>query len=82
MPKLIHRMLCNVSQRYRASHCRHVDELPERIQRKLRESCREIDPRSWSNAEDYFRDLNAELDEEERQERESSGLRKVAAVFA
>jgi len=81
MPKLIHRLLCNVSQRYRARHCRHVDELPERIQRKLRESCREMDPRSWNDAHQMMRDLLADIDAEDQETRPSS-FGKAAAVFA
>lgn len=64
MAKLIHTILCNVSRRYRARHCRHVDELPRRIQRKLLASCQETDPRSWRSAREMFADLDRELDDE------------------
>ena len=80
MPKLLHRVLCNVSRRYRVAHCQHVDELPRRIQRKLLESCREVDPRMWDTPEEMFADLDRELDEEEQRESKEK-FRKVA-VFA
>ena len=80
MAKLIHSFLCNVSRRYRRAHCHHVDELPMRIQRKLLASIEEEDPRSWSSVEDFMRDLEREIDEEEAAER-ASDFRKVA-VFA
>ena len=80
MPRMIHNLLCNVSRRYRVKHCQHVDELPMRIQRKLLASCQEEDPRTWDSVEAMFADLDRELDEEERAEREND-YRKVA-VFA
>ena len=80
MPRMIHNLLCNVSRRYRVKHCQHVDELPMRIQRKLLASGQEMDPRSWNSVEDFMRDLNQEIDEEEAAEG-SSEFRKVA-VFA
>ena len=82
MPKLLHRVLCNVSRRYRVAHCLHVDELPRRIQRKLLESCREVDPRMWDNVDDFFRDLDKECAEEEAAEaaeKSSRSFRKVAS---
>lgn len=79
MPKMLHNLLCNVSRRYRVTHCDSVDDLPPRYSRKLRESCREMDGRSWSNAHDMMRDLLAEIDGEERAEKAS--VRK-AAMFA
>ena len=79
MPKLMHRLLCNVSRRYRATHIHHVDELPLRIQRDLRNSCKEIDSRSWNNANDFMRDLVQECDAEDS--KKSSFVRK-AAMFA
>lgn len=79
MPKLLHRLLCNVSRRYRVTHIHHVDELPLRIQRDLRNSCKEIDPRSWNNTNDFMRDLVQECDAEDS--KKSSFVRK-AAMFA
>ena len=79
MPRLIHNLLCNVSRRYRVTHCDSVDDLPPRYSRRLRESCRETEGRSWSNAHDMMRDLLAEIDAEERVEKAS--VRK-AAMFA
>ena len=85
MPKMIHNLLCTISRRYRAAHCRHVDELPPRMSRRLREECRELDPRSWDSVDDFFADLERECEEEERAEaasrRSGAGLGK-AAVFA
>ena len=80
MPKLVHRFLCNVSSRYRVTHCQHIDELPKRIQRRIFAECEEMDPRSWNSSEEMMRDLLAEIDAEEAAEKESS-FRKVA-VFA
>ena len=51
-----------------------------RIQRKLLASIEEEDPRSWNSVEDFMRDLEREIDEEEAAER-TSDFRKVA-VFA
>ena len=51
-----------------------------RIQRKLLASIEEEDPRSWNSVEDFMRDLEREIDEEEAAER-ASDFRKVA-VFA
>lgn len=79
MPRMIHNLLCNVSRRYRVTHCDSVDDLPPRYRRRLRESCREMDGRSWDNADDFMRDLLAEIDAEERVEKAS--VRK-AAMFA
>lgn len=80
MPKLVHKFLCNVSSRYRVTHCQHVDELPKRIQRRIFAECAEMDPRSWPDSESFMRDLLAEIDEEEREEQKEK-YRKVA-VFA
>ena len=77
MAKLIHMLMCNVSRRYRARHCHHVDELPMRIQRRLLASIQEEDPRTWNSAEDMMHDLLQEIDEEEQQEKTS--FRKVAS---
>jgi len=60
MARLIHTILCNVSRRYRSTHCQNVDELPVRIQRRLLKSCQETDPRSWSDARQMMNDLEAE----------------------
>lgn len=79
MPRIIHNLLCNVSRRYRVTHCDSVDDLPPRYSRKLRESCREMDPRSWDNVDDFMRDLLAEIDAEDRVGKAS--VRK-AAMFA
>ena len=55
------------------------------MSRRLREECRDIDPRSWDNVDDFMRDLVRECEEEERAEAVSrtsgSGMGK-AAVFA
>ena len=80
MARIIHNLLCTVSRRYRVTHCDSVDDLPPWYSRQLRENCREMDPRSWSSAEDMMRDLMSEIDEEERLGK-SAGLRK-AAMFA
>ena len=80
MPRMIHSLLCNVSRRYRVSHCQHIDELPKRIQRRIFAECEEMDPRSWNSTEEMMRDLLAEIDEEEREEQREK-YRKVA-VFA
>ena len=79
MPRLIHKMLCNVSRRYRAAHVRHVDELPMRIQRKLHDGCRDVDPRCWNSAESFIRDLEQECEAEESST--AAQVRK-AAMFA
>ena len=68
MSKLLHMLMCNVSRRYRATHCQHVDELPMRIQRKLLASIEEEDPRSWNTVENFMRDLEREVDEEDAAE--------------
>lgn len=78
MPRMIHNLLCNVSRRYRAAHCQHVDELPRRIQRRLLKECEEMDPRSWSSVEDMMRDLEAECAAEESEET-THPFRKVAS---
>ena len=80
MPRMIHSLLCNVSRRYRVSHCQHIDELPKRIQRRIFAECEEMDPRSWNSTEEMMHDLLAEIDEEEREEQKEK-YRKVA-VFA
>ena len=66
MHMLMHKLLCNVSRKYRATHVRHVDELPGRFQRRLKESCREVDPRSWDTAESFMHDLEAECASEDQ----------------
>ena len=66
MPRLLHNLFCRVSRKYRATHVRHVDELPPRMQRKLREECREMDPRSWDTAESFMRDLEEECASEDQ----------------
>lgn len=65
MPGLLHTLLCAVSRRYRVAHCRHVDELPDAMSARLREECRELDPRSWSSVDDFMRDLVADCQSEE-----------------
>ena len=77
MAKLFHMIMCNVSRRYRATHCHHVDELPRRIQCRLRESIKEEDPRTWDSAEDMMRDLMKKIAEEEREG--NTSFRKVAS---
>ena len=85
MSKMLHNMLCTVSRRYRVAHCRHVDELPPRMSRRLREECREMDPRSWDNVKDFMHDLIRDCEEDDSAEAVSRssgvGLGK-AAVFA
>lgn len=83
MPKLIHNLLCAVSRRYRVTHCRHVDELPPRMSKRLREECRELDPRAWDNAENFMRDLIRECKEDDARA-ECPAVRPLgkAAVFA
>lgn len=79
MPTLIHKVLCNVSRRYRAAHVRHIDELPKRIQRKLHDDCSDVDPRCWNSAESFIRDLEQECEAEEYDTK--APIRK-AALFA
>lgn len=50
------------------------------MQRKLREECREMDPRSWDTAESFMRDLEEECASED-QHAEKISVRK-AAMFA
>ena len=80
MPIFLHNIFCRVSRRYRVTHVRHVDELPVRTQRKLREECREMDPRSWKTPESFMRDLEEECAAED-QHTEKTSMRK-AAMFA
>ena len=91
MSRLMHNILCTLSRRYRMSHCRHVDELPPRMSRRLyKESMADVDPRSWGSVEDFMRDLECECDAEEHPEVSASAERdsqsglfgKTAAVFA
>lgn len=83
MPRMIHNLLCTVSRRYRAAHCRHVDELPPRMSRRLREECRELDPRSWDSVDDFMRDLVRDCEEDDANAGKSSvGSLGKAAVFA
>lgn len=63
MKKLFHNILCTVSRRYRAAHCQHVDELPPRMSRRLRDECRKMDPRTWNSARDMMDDLLRECRE-------------------
>ena len=84
MPKILHNLLCTVSRRYRVAHCRHVDELPPRMSRRLREECREIDPRSWRTVDGFMRDLISDCEEDDRSEVASrpsgAGLGKAAVL--
>ena len=84
MLRMIHNLLCTLSRRYRVAHCRHVDELPPRMSRRLREECRDIDPVGYKSAADMWAAMEREWDEEDRAEAAEShgvGLGK-AAVFA
>lgn len=84
MPRIMHNLLCTISRRYRVAHCRHVDELPPRMSKRLRDECSELDPRSWETAKDMIEDLRREYEEEDRAEtasRRGSAFGK-AAVFA
>ena len=60
MPRMLHNLLCTVSRRYRLAHCRHVDELPPRMSRSLREDCRELCPRSYGT----FAEMRADFERE------------------
>lgn len=82
MPKMIHNLLCTVSRRYRMAHCRHVDELPPRMSRKLREECRELCPKSYATFAEMMADFEREWAEEDRAAASSGTVRKAAAVFA
>lgn len=91
MPKTIHNLLCTVSRRYRVAHCRHVDELPPRMSRRLHEECRSsIDPKAYHSAEEMWSDMEREWADEDRAEAAAKAereehpgfFRKVAAVFA
>ena len=84
MPRIIHNLLCTVSRSYRVTHCRHVDELPPRMSRRLRDECRELDPRSWATAKEMIADLMREYGEEDEAESasQSGGSFGKAAVFA
>ena len=90
MPRMIHNLLCTVSRRYRVKHCRHVDELPPRMSRRLYRECTEMDPRSWDSVDDFMRDLIRECEEDDRAEAAAEAERKahpgffrrVAAIFA
>lgn len=91
MPKLIHDLLCTVSRRYRVAHCRHVDELPPRMSRRLREECMsDIDPTPYKSAAEMWAAMEREWEEEDRAESDAHAahdeepgfVRKSAAVFA
>ena len=70
------------------AHCKHADELPRWMVRRLMRECKEIDPRKWDNVDALFADLERECEEEEQvganaKRLEKPGFfRKVAAVFA
>lgn len=81
MGRVIHNILCTISRRYRVTHCDSVDDLPPRYSRKLRESCREVDARSWTSAKDMMRDVLAEIDAEDAVAKRPNEIRK-AAMFA
>lgn len=85
MPRMIHNLLCNVSRRYRAAHCRHVDELPRRVSRRLRDEClSDIDPVGYGSAADMWAAMEREWEVEGRArvaKPAGLGLGK-AAVFA
>lgn len=68
MKRLMHNLLCTISRRYRLAHCRHVDELPPHISRRLREECREIDPRVFHSAAEMMAAFEKEWEEEDRAE--------------
>lgn len=88
MPKLIHNLLCAVSRRYRVTHCRHVDELPPRMSKRLREECMaDIDPTPYKSAAEMWAAMEREWEEEDRAEAAAHDgnpgfRRKAAAVFA
>lgn len=82
MPRMLHNLLCTVSRRYRLAHCRHVDELPPRMSRSLREDCRELCPRSYGSFAEMRADFEREWAEEDRAVATSGTVRKAAAVFA
>ena len=81
MARIIHNILCTVSRRYRVAHCDSVDDLPPRYSRKLRESCRDVDARSWTSAKDMMRDVLAEIGAGDAVAKRSNEIRK-AAMFA
>lgn len=68
MKRLMHNLLCTISRRYRLAHCRHVDELPPHISRRLREECREIDPRVAHSGAEMWQMLEEEWRKEDRAE--------------
>lgn len=80
MSDIVKSFMCRVSRRYRAAHCNHVDELPESVQIRMREKCRELDPRTWSDAKTMISDLLGDGSSSARSS--VSGLSKAAAVFA
>lgn len=68
MKRLMHNLLCTISRRYRLAHCRHVDELPPHISRRLREECREIAPRVAHSGAEMWQMLEEEWRKEDRAE--------------
>lgn len=68
MKRLMHNLLCTISRRYRLAHCRHVDELPPHISRRLREECREIDPCVAHSGAEMWQMLEEEWRKEDRAE--------------
>lgn len=92
MFRLIHNLLCTLSRRYRVAHCRHVDELPPRMSRRLYRECMEGIDRSkvYHDVHEMFADMEREWEEEDRAEAAAKAereahpgfFRKIAAVFA
>ena len=83
MPRMIHNLLCTVSRRYRVAHCRHVDELPPRMSRRLYKECTEsLSPKSYATFDEMLADMEREWAEEDRAAATVGTVRKAAAVFA
>ncbi len=83
MKRLMHNLLCTISRRYRLAHCRHVDELPPHISRRLREECREIDPHVAHSGAEMWQMLEEEWRREDEESKVSTSRRfGKAAVFA
>lgn len=91
MKRAIHNLLCTVSRRYRIAHCRHVDELPPHMSRRLFKECMEsIEPKSYADFGEMLADMEREWDAEDRAEAAAKAereahpgfFRRVAALFA
>lgn len=42
-----------------------IAELPDAMSARLRDECRELDPRSWSSVDDFMRDLVADCESDQ-----------------